>query len=191
MIIFLIMEFTKEDLYLIRNRDPQIFKKIYNEYRKNIYNFLIIKTRGNEEIAEDVFCETISSALDSAPKLKNCNNILGWLICIASRRLNDYFRKYYQEKKHLDKMVGEITFNDEIIEEMHIQQKEFLLNSAMESIPVQYKQVLLLKYIEEKSQKEIAKLINNTVSSVENLLFKARKALKREISKIAGDLLNE
>ncbi len=191
MIIILIMEFNKEDLYLIRERDPVIFKKIYNEYKKNIYSFLIIKAKGNKEIAVEVFCDTIHSALDSAPKLKNCENISGWLIRIASRRLNDYFRKHYQEKKYKANITYDPAVEDDSIEKIIIQQKKFLMNSAMEIIPDIYKKVLILKYIDNKSEKEIAKIINNTISSVENLLFKARKRLKNKISKIGGYLLNE
>ena len=69
-----------------------------------------------------------------------------------------------------------------------LQEKVLMLNLALDKLDENYKKVLQLKYNELKSQKEIAKILNKSISAVESLLFKARKKLKVELSKIAKDI---
>ena len=65
-----------------------------------------------------------------------------------------------------------------------------MLNMALENLNDQYKKVIKLKYIEHKSQKEIAQIINKSVVAVESLLFKARKKLKTELKKNNRDFFS-
>jgi len=185
--MILIIIFTDEDLHKIKNRDPDIFEEIFKEYNVKIYNFLLIKTSGNTHIAEEILSETFYSALESAPKIKNAKNIFSWLLQIAYRRLIDYYRGEYKEKKYIDNAASdEILINNETDEDLDDSiknQKVVLLNKAMENIPEKYKKILKLKYIEKKSQKEIAGILKKSRSSVESLLYRARESLKKEIKK--------
>ena len=58
------------------------------------------------------------------------------------------------------------------------------MNIALENLKPEYSDILRLKYIEEKSQKELSDIYKKTESSIESLLFRAREALKKEMKKI-------
>ena len=53
----------------------------------------------------------------------------------------------------------------------------------MDSLPVHYKQVLILKYIEDMSVIEIGEALHRTPKSVEGILSRARRELKMAILK--------
>ena len=59
-----------------------------------------------------------------------------------------------------------------------------MIKIALENLKPQYSEVIKLKYNEHKSQKEISQIFGNSESSIENLLYKARKALKKELLKL-------
>jgi RNA polymerase sigma-70 factor (ECF subfamily) len=62
-------------------------------------------------------------------------------------------------------------------------EKAIMLDLAMKNIKPKYRKILELKYIEKKSQKEIARLLNKSRSSIESLIYRAREKLKQEIKK--------
>ena len=186
--MIIIIIFTDEDLKKIRIRDPETFKKLYEEYGKKIYNFLLIKTNGDEIMAEELASQTFFSVLESAPKLKKAQGIQAWIFRIASRRFYDSLRKKYREKEYVETNNEEVISQDNQIEDLVLQEKVLMLNMALDKLDENYKKVLQLKYNEHKSQKEIAKILDKSISAVESLLFKARKKLKIELSKIAKDI---
>lgn len=183
MIIF-IMIWTEEDFHKIKARDPEIFSRIYKEYKENIFNYLIIKVNGNKDIAEDIFSDTFHSAFLSAPKLKKINSLQSWLLQIANRRFYDYLRKNYRDKKHIETLDdNEIVANDDFIQSLEIKEKVNAIRIALENIKPHYNKVLILRYEEYKSHKDIAKEMNKSESAIQNLIFKAKNALKKELEK--------
>jgi len=172
---------TDEDLAKINLRDPEVFKRIYLKYSKKIYNYLMLKTGGNKDIAEEIFCRTFHSALESAPKLKNTDNILGWLMQIASRRFSDFLRNQYKEEKYLHKIYEEKISEIEPVNDMITREEILMFNMAIDKIPELSKRALILKYLENKSQKEISVILNKSEKAVESLLSRSKKLLKKEL----------
>ena len=97
----------------IKQKNPVFISKIYHENKDKLFTFLLRKANGNRQIAEEVLSDTFESAIENAPKLKNSNNIQGWLFQIANRRLNDYFRKSYREKKYITSIDDSELYHDE------------------------------------------------------------------------------
>jgi len=179
---------TDEDLQRINLRDPDAFEKLYNKYKVKIYNYLIIKVNGDKDVAEEILSDTIYSALVSAPNLKDQNKILGWLLQIANRRFLDYLRnKYRESEKNEDSFDENSPGKNNVVEEIHEKEKVVLMNLALDKIKPKYSKLLRLKYYDDKSQKEIAKILKKSVSSVESLLFRAREALKKELKVLYKD----
>ena len=139
-------------------------------------------------MAEELTSQTFFSVLESAPKLKKAQGIHAWIFRIASRRFYDSLRKKYHEKEYVEKSNEEIITHDTHLEDLMLKEKVLMLNLALDKLDENYKKVLQLKYNENKSQKQIAKTLNRSISAVESLLFKARKKLKAELSKIAKDI---
>jgi RNA polymerase sigma-70 factor (ECF subfamily) len=180
--IFIII-FTDEDIEKLRSRDPQTFEKIFNEFHQKIYNFLIIQTNGDKHTAEEIFSDTFYSALISAHTIKDANKIFAWLLQIAKRRFSDHLRKKYKTK--------DAETEEEVTDQLHAKdenkehnEKAVLLNIALDNLKSEYSDILRLKYIEDKSQKELSEIYKKSESSIESLLFRAREALKKEMKKI-------
>jgi RNA polymerase sigma factor (sigma-70 family) len=180
--IYLII-FTDDDVVKLRMRDPDTFQRVFNEYHQKIYNFLIIKTNGDSFTADEIFSDTFYSALKSSHTIKNPDKVFSWLLLIAKRRFIDHLRKKYKKKEsETDEGIDDQTHYKKDQEDDN--EKAILLNIALENIKPEYGKLLKLKYIENKSQKEISEILNKTESSIESLLFRAREMLKKEIKKV-------
>lgn len=179
-----IIIFIDENLQKLQQRDSKAIENLYKKYKDKVFNFLIIKTNGNRDIVEEIFSDTFHSVIINLPKLKNIDNLQAWLIQIASRRLNDYLRKCYREKKYLEKINNHESNVDPVFETIEKRQEVVLLDMAMNNLKDSYKEVIILKYIEKKSLKEISKKLGKTIFSINNLLLRARTELNQEIKKI-------
>ena len=176
-------KFLKE----IHQRNPIIFNYIYKKYKDKIYTFLIIKTNGNTQIADEIICDTFHSAIESAPKLKNTSNIQSWLLQIASRRLSDYLRNKYKEKKYfesIDNNEKELISDFCIIDKIHEKEKGFMINTAYNNLNDKYREIIKLKYIEKLRVKDIAKLMGSNTAMVNSLLARARVSLKKSLHRL-------
>lgn len=181
MIIFFC--FSDDDLNKINLRDPIIFEKLYLEYKNIVYNFIMIKTKGNRDIADEILGQTFHSALESAPKLKNVKNIKAWLIQIAYRRYIDYLRTRYNEEKNLYKLQYDRFDASEPFNDVNAKEEIVLFNLIFDKIPEINKKVLTLKYLEEKSLKEISAILNKSERAIDSLLSRSKKILKKKAKK--------
>jgi len=170
----------------LRKRDSQSFIILYNKYKKRVYNYLLIKTNLNRDIADEVFCDTFYYAWISISKIKNTKNLYYWLITIACRKLSDYLRRQYKEENYIKYFIGNIK-DDEQIDRLndYIYNKKLILmvNIALDNIKPLYRKLLKLKYYEKKSQKEIAVVLDTTEASVQCKLYRARRALKNVLKR--------
>ena len=58
-------------------------------------------------------------------------------------------------------------------------EKQYLLEEVILRLPLEYQQVILLKYSREYSSKEIAAILDYSVSKVDQLLSRGRRQLRK------------
>ncbi|MBN2536143.1 MAG: sigma-70 family RNA polymerase sigma factor [Spirochaetales bacterium] len=175
----------------LKQQDPGVFEKVYNEYKVKIFNFLIYKTRGNRDVANELFSETVYSAFASVSTLKNAKNLQGWLLLVAHRRYVDHVRKKIREKKYLEPVYHEYNKNNNNAEKLFKLEQINLLRIALGNIKENYRKVLELKYLENKSVNEITIIMNKTESAVRNMLNRARTMLKKEMVRLEKNYFRE
>jgi RNA polymerase sigma-70 factor, ECF subfamily len=191
MYILLMMIITDAEFRLLKTQDQTILGKIFHMYQRDLYNFLLVKTKGNDDLTHDLLSDTFLSAYDSAPRLKFNKNLKSWLFKIAYRRLIDYRRKQFRDNKYL-KIKQELKQPPEAIEErIHRKQKALLFSMALKKLNPDYQEIFRLKYKEEKSIKEIAAILKKKEMYVINKINRAKAAIKREMFRIARDFFEE
>ena len=68
---------------------------------------------------------------------------------------------------------------DSLIESAETRQ---VVNEALPKLPLDYRQVLILKYVEEMAVLEISQIIDRSPKSMEGLLTRSRKALQTQLT---------
>ncbi len=180
MLVFLFFAFEDEDFQKLKQNDQKAFEKLYVEYSKKIYSFILLKSHYNKDITEEVFSETFLSAYKSLKLLKENSGIQCWLLRIASRRLADHFRKKYREKKYLsDEEISE-SADSQNRDNNDEDNRAYILQLAMDNLKPEWRTIIKMKYVEGLSQEEISLKIGKNIKAVEGLLFRARERLKIE-----------
>lgn len=175
-------------------------RKKHNEFEQEalphmdvLYNFAL-RTTGNEDDARDLLQETYLKAYRFWDKYEKGTNIRAWLFRIMK---NSYINRYRKETKEPDKVdYDEIenfynSIRAESTDPNDLQQKLFgnLLGDevakALESLPEDFRTVVILCDIEGLTYEEIAEFVECPIGTVRSRLHRGRKLLQSKLYEYA------
>ena len=165
------------------------FEILLERHQSKIYSFIYNKIK-DREITEDIFQDTFIKVIRTI-KLNQYNEegkFLSWVMRIAHNLIVDYFRKnkkmplsydteafsYFDIIKDSTKNIDEFLFN--------IQVNKDLENLLLE-LPQEQKEVLILRFFEEKSFKEISEITNVSINTALGRMRYALLNLRKLIEK--------
>lgn len=158
-----------------------------------LYNYAL-RTTGNEDDARDLLQETYLKAYRFWDKYEKGTNIRAWLFRIMK---NSYINRYRKEAKEPDKVdYGDVenfynTIRAEYTDTNDLQEKLFgnLLGDevakALESLPEDFRTVVILCDIEGMTYEEIAEFIERPIGTVRSRLHRGRKLLQARLFEYA------
>ncbi|MBW1727951.1 MAG: RNA polymerase sigma factor [Deltaproteobacteria bacterium] len=160
------------------------FEFLVLRYNNRLFNF-ILRYLGDRPAAEDLVQEAFIRVYTSAHRFKRMDGVRAssWIFKIAyNLSMNEIkrSRRYQVFCNELDqgsKNHGEKA-QSKSIEEWEIK-KDII--SALNLLPKNQRAALLLRVNEGFLYKEISEILNCSISSVESLIFRARKRLKENL----------
>jgi RNA polymerase sigma-70 factor (ECF subfamily) len=178
-----------EDLELVRKailNDQKAYAELMVRYKDAIY-FMILKMVNNKEDANDLTVEAFAKAFENIDKYKPDFAFSTWLFKIATNNCIDFIRKKRLKTTSIDSAYdnqdGEevrIDFASEGLdpeEKMIKKQKNDLMRTIVDNLPARYKQLVILRYFDERGYEEIADELKLPVGTVKAQLFRARDLL--------------
>jgi len=160
---------------------------VFYAYFDRLFTLIYHSVGKDRAAAEDIIQETFLSALKSAENFQAKSKLYTWLVSIAHHKIVDYYRHLEVERKHLNHFSkdppGDKTDESLSVGDMveHSESKT-AIEKVLLSLPVDYRQVLLLKYVEDMPVAEICQVMKRSPKSVEGLLTRARRALRGNIT---------
>ena len=152
------------------------YNKIVEQYSDNLYRF-VLKSIAHQENAEDIVQESYERLWKNRKKI-DFEKAKSYLFTTAYHLIVDLSRKNKREKQ-----IEESDTNRLYTENSMPDLKE-ILNNALNKLPEQYKELILLRDYEGYSYKEIGEITQLNESQVKVYIFRARKILKEYIGKL-------
>jgi RNA polymerase sigma-70 factor (ECF subfamily) len=183
-------ESTKDNhlVQLIAENDETAFEEIVHRYHVKVIN-LVYYFLHNRYEAEDIAQEIFLKVWRNAGKFKGKSSFATWLFRIVVNTCLNYKRDKKNEAKYLEPNIdlADITGNPscnpgsnrESLSMLKKEEKEYWVHRAVQELPPMQRMAIILSRFEGYSYKEIAKLMNVSVSSVESHLFRAKKNVAR------------
>ena len=174
----------------IINQNKEAIQYLVKNYQKNV-----IKTAyyfvANMEDAEDLSQEVFLEILRSIGRYKKSASLYTWIYRITVNKSLDHLRKQHRRSfvqkmgtilrispdgMNLDENEPEVldTRNDD-------NEKRNILDNAVNSLPENQKIAFILNKYEELAYKEIAEIMNLSLSSVESLIHRAKLNLQKKL----------
>jgi RNA polymerase sigma-70 factor, ECF subfamily len=174
---------VKERDFFVHQSLDEALDELMVEYGSAILKFIYSYVR-NQQVAEDLSQEVFIKVYKSLHTYKGEAAIKTWLFRIAANQCKDYFKSWHSRKVRVSNFVETYLKANEQTPEQDALNKSFSneLTKAVLSLPIKYREVIILFYFEEMSQSEMSEVLQLNISTVKSRLAKSRALLRKEMS---------
>ncbi len=175
---------------LARKGDSRAFAELVNLYADKLYQ-LAFRLTGNRQEAEDVVQETFLRVYKHLDRYDETLKFSTWIYRIASNLCIDRLRKRRnvysldaQSGEHEDLDGYSMLPGDERTPESEVllSETQQMVHRAIESLPLKYRTVVVLRYLQDLSLQEIAEVLDVPVTTVKTRVHRAREYMRRKIA---------
>lgn len=179
-------EKIREKIYLARlnSLDTDVFIEIYHFYVDKIYRYLYLRTRSKEDaedLAADVFMRTWEYVYKKQNTIKYLN---AFLFQMAKNLISDYYRnskdETIMENNAVSWLMDEKQQNLGLKFDQDVKFSE--IEKALDGLKDEYKDAIILHYIEGFSSSEISKIMNRSKGAIRILIHRALKDLRENLT---------
>lgn len=166
---------------IIRSTNHDLYQEIIIRYQNKIRSYLY-RLVGDREDAEDLSQEVFLKAYQNLQGFDLSKRFSPWIYRIAHNEAVNFLKKKSRFKlisidasEFLQNTLG---FSQKIEENIIKDEEIKNLKSNIDKLPIKYKEVIILKYFEEKSYEEISDILRLPVNTVGTLINRAKGKLK-------------
>jgi len=160
---------------LARQKPDRSLERLYKKHAGDVYRYALVVLR-NEADAEDVTQTTFMNAYRALERGERPRAPQNWLIAIAHNVCRQRFRQSQRRP-------NEVELNEELAEayadEDGISAED--IRRALGHLAFNQRAALVMRELEGRSYQEIAEILDVSVSAVETLIFRARRALREQL----------
>ncbi|MFD2565798.1 RNA polymerase sigma factor [Pseudotenacibaculum haliotis] len=184
---------TNQDEFIrkLKKGSEAAFAELLDEYQQKVFH-TCISFVPNKEDAEDIAQEVFLEVYRSVHKFKGNSKLSTWIYKICTNKCLEFIRKKNAKKRFafmqtilgdeipLDKTSFFTEFNHPgiLLENKEKSETIFL---AINTLPESQRVVFTLAKIDGKSYQEIVEITGKSLSSVESIMFRAKKNLQKKL----------
>ena len=175
----------------LRAGKQHAYSKLVDDYQQKVFG-TCISFIPNKEDAEDVAQEVFLEVFKSIHKFKGDSKLSTWIYKIATNKCLEFIRKKNTKKRFafmqtimgneipLDKTsyFTEVNHPGVLLEN---KEKSAIIFKAINTLPENQRVIFTLAKIDDKSYQEIVEITGKSLSSVESLMFRAKKGLQEKL----------
>ncbi len=173
----------------LREGINEAYARLLDEYQQKVFS-TCISFVPNKEDAEDIAQEVFVEVFNSISKFKGNSKLSTWIYRICVNKSLEFIRKKNTRKRFgfrqslmgnaipIDKSTYFTEFNHPGIQ-LENKEKNEILFVAINRLPEAQRIVYTLNKIEDLSHQEISEITKKSVSSIESLIFRAKKNLQK------------
>ena len=166
-----------------RGGDREAFGELVEQYRDNVYR-LAYRMCGNAYDADEAAQEAFVAAWRALPNFRGDAKFSTWLYRLTTNAAIDVMRR---EKRHQTVGDGEMVDladdADSPQETVERTEQQETVQKALATLSEEYREVLLLRYMEELDYAEIAEVLQLPSGTVKSRINRAKAALKTALLK--------
>ena len=182
---------------LLKAGDEDAFKHIYDQNKDKVIN-ICYRFTGNLEAAEDLTQVVFIEVWRSIKHFRKGSKLSTWIYRIATTRSIDYVRSQKSKKRfaflsslHDDQLTEKLAdhFSQDPETKLEDEDRKKIIDWALNTLPENQRIAFTLSKYDELSYKEIAEVLETSLSSVESLIHKAKKNLEVRLTKYFKKLI--
>jgi len=181
---------TDAQLVLLSLKNQEYYYCLMKRYELPLMNYIRKLSGFGQSDVEDILQEVFILAYQNLNDYNDDFKFTSWLYRIAHNHTISFFRKKNKSNQDVswdEKDLEQLIQSDFDIEHNLLQKNDYHnLLQSIETLPLKYKEVLLLRFIEGKDYQQISDILRKPIGTIGTLINRAKKMLLREIEKNQG-----
>jgi RNA polymerase sigma-70 factor (ECF subfamily) len=169
----------------IKSGEESAFREFYEEFFPRVYKYAARRVK-NREASEDITSETFFKILRGLRnfEVRWDDSLDVWVYSVVRNVVNDWFRKNAGiEVLPLEEVFAYalIPIVDDTYSTAEREEVNVYVQSALNELPVQYKEVIEMRFYKQKKLADIAFELGKSIDAVKVMQFRALSALKEKV----------
>ena len=160
------------------DREHQLFA-LYDAHVDTVYRYVYRRCR-DHALAEDVTQETFVDVVRS--EVEPSTVTVAWLLTVARNKLVDILRRQIRYEEKLQIIANSLS-SSPVVDTV----ERLIIEQALESLPVHYRLVITLHYLNGMTIAAIARELERSPKSIEGLMTRARRSLEAELQAVRAE----
>ena len=167
---------TDEELVRLSLSDVEAFYFLMKRYEPKIFRYINRMTGGKPDKAEDILQEVFIKVYRNLNSFNQKLKFSSWAYRIAR---NEIINHYYKEKKHADTislddsdelhLTSKLLYDQDIHNTYVVDETAHTLKKALKELPLKYREILVLRFFEDKDYNEISDILRKPPGNVATL----------------------
>ena len=153
-------------------------------YADAVYAYVRRRLIPRFDLVDDIVQEVFVGAWDNLANFRGESSLRAWLLSIAKHKVEDYYRQRMRQTEVLAsvdidelKVPSAYQHSEELIDKRRVEDQ---IRATLTTLPETYSLILLWRYWEKRSAREIAIALGKTEKAVERLLARARAQFRKK-----------
>jgi RNA polymerase sigma-70 factor (ECF subfamily) len=167
------------------NLDENALAEVYDTFHPRLYRYAY-RLVGHTETAEDIVAETFQRLLLALYENRGPRRHLqAWLYRVAHNLVMDHYRKQPRNPPlPLEEALPSHAEGPDDLLQLRLTQER--IRWALRQLTPDQRQVIVLKFLEEMSNREVARVVGKTVGAVKSLQHRGLASLRRILDSLSN-----
>ena len=178
---------TDEQIVVLTLKNQDYYLCLMKRYEIKLLNYILKISNISREDAEDILQEVFVKAYQNLNDFDLNFKFSNWIYSIAHNTTISVFRKKNVRPQTVsweDKDLDNILKSTLDVEDASLQKQTYKhILKIINQLPLKFKDVLILKFMEGKDYREISDILHKPMGTIATLINRAKKFLKQELKK--------
>jgi RNA polymerase sigma-70 factor, ECF subfamily len=174
---------TDEELFMLSMSEPSFFGELMMRYEGKMLLYIKRISAVTNEEAEDILQDSFLKAYRNLQSFDEKLSFSSWLYRIVHNETISYWRKkkirphgnsIFVDEEFLERIAGV----QDIMIDLDTEDLKSVIHAILEKMDDRYRQILILKFIEDKSYEEIADILKKPLGTVATHINRAKKQFR-------------
>lgn len=176
-------DLSDEELVAKTLENPDAYALLVERYEEKLLRYVMRISRSTKEDAEDVLQDVFLSAYKNLNDFDQELKFSSWIYRIAHNKVISHFRKVTARPKTMtyegdSQLLNILASDEDLSRELERKYTAEEVREILDKLDERYREVLVLKFLEEKDYKEISDILEKPMGTVATLINRAKKQFK-------------
>ncbi len=179
-------EKNDEELVAMTLKNPDVYSFLVERYEEKLLRYIMRISRSTKEDGEDILQDVFLSAYKNLNDFDQDLKFSSWVYRITHNKVISHFRKITARPKTTtyegdSNLLNILASDEDIARDLERKYTVGEVKDILDRLDERYREVLVLKFLEEKDYKEISDILEKPMGTVATLISRAKKQFKEKV----------